>query len=175
MLEDCDPTGDTPDPPELATIEQASRAQAPLIDARLAAIDAQVNALSQVDMAIRDVLALYDQAVQKAHYQYSFQKSRRINHLLPFMNAPGVAMPQPNPGMPTNAAVNYPPNSSQVQPVYQAPYANGPAQAQPLPNVQSRPDAQAAYAYAAVPPQAGYQQPQVQPEWNAVQHHAQNY
>ncbi|PIO57127.1 hypothetical protein TELCIR_21470, partial [Teladorsagia circumcincta] len=121
MLEDCDPTGDTPDPPELARIEQASRAQAPLIDARLAAIDAQVNALSQ-------------------------------------------------------AAVNYPPNTSQVQPVYQAqaPYANGPAPAQPLPNVQQRPDAQAAYAYAAVP-QGGYQQPQVQPDWNAVQHHAQNY
>ncbi|VDO41924.1 unnamed protein product [Haemonchus placei] len=95
MLEDCDPTGETPDPPELATIEQASRAQAPLIDARLAAIDAQVNALSQVDMAIRDVLALYDQAVQKAHYQ--------------------------------------------------------------------------------VVPQGGYQQQQVQPEWNTVQHHAQNY
>ncbi|KAK6024448.1 hypothetical protein OSTOST_09739 [Ostertagia ostertagi] len=166
MLEDCDPTGDTPDPPELARIEQASRAQAPLIDARLAAIDAQVNALSQVDMAIRDVLALYDEAVQKAHYQ-AYQPP-------PVMNAPGVAMPQPNPGMPPNAAVNYPPNSSQVQPVYQAPYANGPAQAQPLPNVLPRPDAQPAYAYNAVP-QGGYQQPQVQPDWNAVQHHAQNY
>ncbi|KAK6011626.1 SH3 domain protein, partial [Ostertagia ostertagi] len=96
MLEDCDPTGDTPDPPELARIEQASRAQAPLIDARLAAIDAQVNALSQVDMAIRDVLALYDEAVQKAHYQ-AYQPP-------PVMNAPGVAMPQPNPGMPPNVS-----------------------------------------------------------------------
>ncbi|KAK5973071.1 Jak pathway signal transduction adaptor molecule [Trichostrongylus colubriformis] len=140
MLEDCDPTGDTPDPPELASIEQASRAQAPLIDARLAAIDAQVNALSQVDMAIRDVLALYDEAVQKAHYQ-AYQPPT-------VMNAPGVAIPQPNPGMPANPAVNYAPNTSQVQPVYQAPYANGPGQAQPLPNVQPRPDAQPAYAYA---------------------------
>nr|CDJ93575.1 SNF2-related and DNA RNA helicase and VHS and Ubiquitin interacting motif and Src homology-3 domain containing protein [Haemonchus contortus] len=103
MLEDCDPTGETPDPPELATIEQASRAQAPLIDARLAAIDAQVNALSQVDMAIRDVLALYDQAVQKAHYQ-AYQPP-------PVMNAPGVAMPQPNPGVPASAAMSYPANS----------------------------------------------------------------
>uniref|UniRef100_A0A6F7NQS9 Signal transducing adapter molecule 1 n=1 Tax=Haemonchus contortus TaxID=6289 RepID=A0A6F7NQS9_HAECO len=166
MLEDCDPTGETPDPPELATIEQASRAQAPLIDARLAAIDAQVNALSQVDMAIRDVLALYDQAVQKAHYQ-AYQPP-------PVMNAPGVAMPQPNPGVPASAAMSYPANSSQVQPVYQAPYANGPAQAPPIAGVQPRPDAQPAYAYATVP-QGGYQQQQVQPEWNTVQHHAQNY
>ncbi|XGW23636.1 hypothetical protein V3C99_005673 [Haemonchus contortus] len=165
MLEDCDPTGETPDPPELATIEQASRAQAPLIDARLAAIDAQVNALSQVDMAIRDVLALYDQAVQKAHYQ-AYQP--------PVMNAPGVAMPQPNPGVPASAAMSYPANSSQVQPVYQATYANGPAQAPPIAGVQPRPDAQPAYAYATVP-QGGYQQQQVQPEWNTVQHHAQNY
>ncbi|VDO60165.1 unnamed protein product [Heligmosomoides polygyrus] len=71
MLEDCDPTGETPDPPELTSVEQAALAQGPLIDGRLAAIDAQVNALSQVDMAIRDVLALYDEAVQKAHYQVS--------------------------------------------------------------------------------------------------------
>ncbi|KAE9420708.1 hypothetical protein Angca_008065, partial [Angiostrongylus cantonensis] len=71
MLEDCDPTGETPDPPELAAIEQASRSQGPLINARLAAIDTQINALSEVDMAIRDVLALYDQAVQQAHYQAS--------------------------------------------------------------------------------------------------------
>ncbi|VDM55900.1 unnamed protein product [Angiostrongylus costaricensis] len=73
MLEDCDPTGETPDPPELAAIEQASRSQGPLINARLAAIDTQINALSEVDMAIRDVLALYDQAVQQAHYQVGGQ------------------------------------------------------------------------------------------------------
>ncbi|VDN07910.1 unnamed protein product [Thelazia callipaeda] len=69
VLEDCDPTGERPDPPELADLEQRSLAQAPLIDARLAEIDRQHNALAQVDIAIRDVLAMYDQAVQQAHSQ----------------------------------------------------------------------------------------------------------
>ncbi|WKX91876.1 hypothetical protein Q1695_010145 [Nippostrongylus brasiliensis] len=171
MLEDCDPTGETPDPPELASVEQASRAQGPLINARLAAIDAQVNALSKVDMAIRDVLALYDQAVQKAHYQASMYQPP------PTMTAPGVA-PQQNAAMPPNAAVNYPPSSSQVQTVYQPQYAGAP-QTLPAPNQhqqQPLPDTQGMYTHYAVAPQPEYQQqPQVQQEWNAVQHHIQNY
>ncbi|OZC10914.1 hypothetical protein X798_02058 [Onchocerca flexuosa] len=74
VLEDCDPTGERPDPPELADLEQQSLAQAPLIDARLAEIDRQHNALAQVDIAIRDVLSMYDQAVQQAQYQVSVQQ-----------------------------------------------------------------------------------------------------
>uniref|UniRef100_A0A915PIZ0 Signal transducing adapter molecule 1 n=1 Tax=Setaria digitata TaxID=48799 RepID=A0A915PIZ0_9BILA len=74
ILEDCDPTGERPDPPELADLEQRSLAQAPLIDARLAEIDRQHNALAQVDIAIRDVLAMYDRAVQQAQYQVSVQQ-----------------------------------------------------------------------------------------------------
>ncbi|VDN56808.1 unnamed protein product [Dracunculus medinensis] len=65
LLEDCDPTGERPDPPELNDLEYRSLAQGPLIDARLAEIDRQHNALAQVDIAIRDVLAIYDQAVQQ--------------------------------------------------------------------------------------------------------------
>ncbi|MFH4977578.1 hypothetical protein AB6A40_004287 [Gnathostoma spinigerum] len=65
LLEDCDPTGERSDPPELEELEAKSLAQAPLIDARLAEIDKQHNALAQVDIAIRDVLALYDSAVQQ--------------------------------------------------------------------------------------------------------------
>ncbi|VDK67463.1 unnamed protein product, partial [Cylicostephanus goldi] len=129
MLEDCDPTGETPDPPELAKVEQAARAQGPLINARLAAIDSQVNALSQVDMAIRDVLALYDQAVQQAHFQ-AFE--------LPSMYQPPVA----NPAAPVMAPApaNMPPN-----PAYQAPYGNVPPQNIPVSNVQVRQDQQAPY------------------------------
>ncbi|GMR32050.1 hypothetical protein PMAYCL1PPCAC_02245, partial [Pristionchus mayeri] len=68
LLEDCDPTGVIPDPPELGQIEASSLAQAPLIDAALASVDRQSNALAQVDVAIRNVLALYDGAVQQAAY-----------------------------------------------------------------------------------------------------------
>nr|CRZ24298.1 BMA-STAM-1 [Brugia malayi] len=74
ILEDCDPTGERPDPPELADLEQRSLAQASLIDARLAEIDRQHNALAQVDIAIRDVLSMYDQAVEQAQYQVSIQQ-----------------------------------------------------------------------------------------------------
>ncbi|VDO14781.1 unnamed protein product [Brugia timori] len=55
-------------------MEQRSLAQASLIDARLAEIDRQHNALAQVDIAIRDVLSMYDQAVEQAQYQVSIQQ-----------------------------------------------------------------------------------------------------
>jgi hypothetical protein len=69
LLEDCDPTGEVPDQPELAFYEHMSVNQAPLIDQRLAQIDKQHNMLAQVDIAIRDVLASYDSAVQQVQYQ----------------------------------------------------------------------------------------------------------
>jgi hypothetical protein len=56
LLEQCDPTGETPDDPELAYFEQMSIAQIPLIDQKLAEIDRQHILLAQVDVAIRDVL-----------------------------------------------------------------------------------------------------------------------
>ncbi|EPB74680.1 VHS domain protein [Ancylostoma ceylanicum] len=193
MLEDCDPTGDTPDPPELAKVEQASRAQGPLINARLAAIDSQVNALSQVDMAIRDVLALYDQAVQQAHYQASVYQAQA-----PVVN-PAVAMPAQTAGISSNfrtihefngllvaRETPFDPNKLMMKTAYQTSYANVPAQTLPVSNVPVRQDGQAPYApvaqYAPVP-QPAYQQPQIQPEWNQqavqhpapVQHPAQNY
>lgn len=65
MFDNCDPTGATPDAPELAYLEQLSAAQAPLIDQKLAQIDKQHNMLAHVDVAIRDVLAAYDAAIQE--------------------------------------------------------------------------------------------------------------
>ena len=71
----------------LQSLEAASRAQAPLIDSALASVDRQANALAmvsvkdrvsgimeiisslQADVAIRNVLALYDSAVQASAYQ----------------------------------------------------------------------------------------------------------
>uniref|UniRef100_A0A914CYP1 Signal transducing adapter molecule 1 n=1 Tax=Acrobeloides nanus TaxID=290746 RepID=A0A914CYP1_9BILA len=69
LLEECDPTGETADPPELAYFEQMSMAQAPLIDQKLGQIDKQHNMLAQIDISIRDVLANYDNAVQQVQYQ----------------------------------------------------------------------------------------------------------
>ncbi|KAI1724113.1 VHS domain-containing protein [Ditylenchus destructor] len=69
LLEGCDPTGQAADPPELAYYEQMSMAQGPLIDQKLAQIDKQHNMLAQIDVAIRDVLATYDNAVQQVQYQ----------------------------------------------------------------------------------------------------------
>lgn len=71
LLEQCDPTGETPDDPELAYFEQMSMAQITLIDQKLAQIDKQHNMLAQIDVAIRDVLASYDTAVQSAHFNVS--------------------------------------------------------------------------------------------------------
>lgn len=69
VLHECDPTGERPDPEDLAQLEAASYAQGSLIDAHLASIDRQSNSLAQIDIAIRDVLALYDDAVQKSGFQ----------------------------------------------------------------------------------------------------------
>lgn len=72
LLEECDPTGETTDPPELTYFEQMSMAQAPLIDQKLAQIDRQHNMLAQIDINIRDVLAAYDNAVQQVQYQVNY-------------------------------------------------------------------------------------------------------
>lgn len=65
LLEDLDPTGEVPDSSDLAYYEQMSLAQAPLIDKKLIQIDKQHNMLAKIDIAIRDVLANYDNAVKK--------------------------------------------------------------------------------------------------------------
>lgn len=89
LLEDCDPTGERPDPPELAEAEVNSYAQVPLIDARLAEIDKQHNALAQVDIAIRDVLAMYDRAVQQVQYQVDARQQTTLGGQA-FGYAPGL-------------------------------------------------------------------------------------
>ncbi|CAI4227389.1 unnamed protein product [Auanema sp. JU1783] len=133
LLEDCDPTGEIPDSPGLSQAEADALAQAPLIDARLAAVDRQSNALAQMDIAIRDVLALYDQAVQQVNpYQTtSFHPNQiPVQHAqLPpaqhqlygygananMPNAQGAGYSQPGNSMP-NVYI------SQAQPVYSTNY-----------------------------------------------------
>lgn len=66
LIEDLDPSLDaSSDPPELALLENKAMAQAPLIDQKLMKIDKQLNSLAAVDLAIRDVLGAYDNAVQQ--------------------------------------------------------------------------------------------------------------
>ncbi|KAJ1360754.1 hypothetical protein KIN20_019806 [Parelaphostrongylus tenuis] len=65
-------------------------------------------------------LALYDQAVQQAHYQASLYQSAQIPS--------AVNIPVPQPGVPQNVAMNYPPTSSQVHPAFPTPCANPPSQ-----------------------------------------------
>uniref|UniRef100_A0A915DX34 SH3 domain-containing protein n=1 Tax=Ditylenchus dipsaci TaxID=166011 RepID=A0A915DX34_9BILA len=60
ILENSDPTGEVADPSELAYYEQMSVGQADTIEKKLAEIDKQLNMLAQVDVAIRDVLAKYE-------------------------------------------------------------------------------------------------------------------
>ena len=75
LLEDCDPTASpVSDPPELAYFEQMSLAQGPLIDARLFAIDNQLDSLAEVDLSIRNVLAAYDTAVHQLQQQQQQQQ-----------------------------------------------------------------------------------------------------
>ncbi|KAE9549006.1 hypothetical protein FO519_007779 [Halicephalobus sp. NKZ332] len=69
MLEDCDPTGEAPDPPELAIYEEQTNKQAELIDKKLASIDKQMNMLANLDISVRNALAAYDEAIQQVQNQ----------------------------------------------------------------------------------------------------------
>lgn len=107
LLEGCDPTGQASDPPELAYYEQMSMAQGPLIDQKLAQIDKQHNMLAQIDVAIRDVLATYDNAVQQVQYRMQQPYSSQPNNMV-----------GPMPGQPNNIAhapVNGPAPMTSVQ------------------------------------------------------------
>lgn len=96
LLEQCDPTGTVPDDPDLAYYEQLSMAQIPLVDQKLAQIDKQHNMLATVDVAIRDVLAHYDNAVQQTHYQQvglPELNGHRAQTALPQAQPEGVLLP----------------------------------------------------------------------------------
>ncbi|KAI6244113.1 hypothetical protein M3Y99_00082200 [Aphelenchoides fujianensis] len=98
LLDRCDPTGVVPDDPSLPYFEQMSLAQAPLIDQKLAQIDKQHNLLAHVDVAIRDVLAHYDQAVQQVQYSMAQQQPTNfassqssmshVNGMMPLQHVP---------------------------------------------------------------------------------------
>lgn len=126
VLHECDPTGERQDPEDLAQLEAASYAQGNLIDAHLASIDRQSNSLAQIDIAIRDVLALYDDAIQKGGFQPN-QQMYQQNYGYPQQPAPAYYPPAGQPvqqqqqqqypqqqhyqAPPPNAQYGYPPTS----------------------------------------------------------------
>ncbi|CAI5439278.1 unnamed protein product [Caenorhabditis angaria] len=143
VLHECDPTGERADPVELAQLEAASYAQGPLIDAQLASIDRQTNSLAQVDIAIRDVLALYDDAIQKGGGYYP----------------PPQQVPQYPP--------NYPPQQHYAAPGAQN-YAAAPQNYPAAPGAQNLAYAASPQVQNSNPQQQYYQQQQQQ-NWQPQQ------
>ncbi|EGT33425.1 hypothetical protein CAEBREN_08896 [Caenorhabditis brenneri] len=137
VLHECDPTGERPDPPDLAQLEAASYAQGNLIDAHLASIDRQSNSLAQIDIAIRDVLALYDDAIQKGGFQPNQQMYQQPMQQYNYQQPQGQYYPPAAPvqqqqqqhqypqhynAPPTSQQqYGYPPNSSAPVPLQQHP------------------------------------------------------
>uniref|UniRef100_A0A8R1DI75 Signal transducing adapter molecule 1 n=1 Tax=Caenorhabditis japonica TaxID=281687 RepID=A0A8R1DI75_CAEJA len=143
VLHECDPTGERADPEDLAQLEATSYAQGPLIDAHLASIDRQSNSLAQIDIAIRDVLALYDDAIQKG----GFQAPQQIYQ--PPMQQYNYQQPQPQ---------YYPPAPSVQQQAQQ--------QQQYPQQYPAAPTTQPQYPYA---PNAQVPPPQQQQQWTQPQ------
>ncbi|XP_063613298.1 signal transducing adapter molecule 1-like [Penaeus indicus] len=91
VLHEADPTGERPDPPELAFLEEQVNAMAPTIDAELEQIDRKHAQLARISTDLVDALSLYHSLMREmpptmgGYYQ------------MPKM--PGYA-PSPTPGMP---------------------------------------------------------------------------
>ena len=172
LLKDADPTGDRPDPPELAPLEEQCRAMGPLIDAELAALDREANALTDVDVRIRDALALYNSAMHDATQQLQAQMAHAAVSAPP--QPPHPAYPPANPAYPPTSAHQHPQSYAAPNHLYQQPSAV-PSPAQPasiqayaaahpaslthIPAAAAYAPPQSHLAYAAPPqPSASYQQ-----------------
>uniref|UniRef100_A0A914KMK6 SH3 domain-containing protein n=1 Tax=Meloidogyne incognita TaxID=6306 RepID=A0A914KMK6_MELIC len=108
LIEDLDPSLDaSSDPPELALLENKAMAQAPLIDQKLMKIDKQLNSLAAVDLAIRDVLGAYDNAVQQVVGGTSSSSSSTIpnNIQQPIISSNQLINQQQIQMLPTSASV----------------------------------------------------------------------
>nr|CAD2163742.1 unnamed protein product [Meloidogyne enterolobii] len=108
LIEDLDPSLDaSSDPPELALLENKAMAQAPLIDQKLMKIDKQLNSLAAVDLAIRDVLGAYDNAVQQVVGGTSSSSSSTIpnNIQQPIITSNQLINQQQIQMLPTSASV----------------------------------------------------------------------
>lgn len=151
VLHECDPTGERADPPDLAQLEAASYAQGNLIDAHLASIDRQSNSLAQIDIAIRDVLALYDDAIQKGGFQPNQQMyqqpMQQYNYQQPQAPyyPPAAPVQQQQHQYPPQQHYNAPPTSQQQYAAY--PPAGAPvSQQQPHPQQQQQQQPQQQWA-----------------------------
>ena len=148
MLGDADPSGDRPEPAELAGLEDVCRRMGPLIDAELASLDRETNQLTDVDVKLRDALALYNQAMADATQQ--LQQHMASASLQPQAQSAAaaqaaVAAPQ------VTAAYSLPPGApsaqyAQPQPSLDA-YAQGPAALSQIPAYSSQATAAPAPQY----------------------------
>lgn len=64
VLHEADPTGERPDPPELAVLEEQVNAMAPTIDAELEQIDRKHAQLARISTDLVDALGLYHQLMR---------------------------------------------------------------------------------------------------------------
>ncbi|XP_050725461.1 signal transducing adapter molecule 1-like [Eriocheir sinensis] len=70
VLHEADPTGERPDPPQLAILEEQVNAMAPTIDAELEQIDRKHAQLARISTDLVDALGLY--------HQVGYHKTRRL-------------------------------------------------------------------------------------------------
>uniref|UniRef100_A0A0N4Z3M7 SH3 domain-containing protein n=1 Tax=Parastrongyloides trichosuri TaxID=131310 RepID=A0A0N4Z3M7_PARTI len=109
LFEDLDPADSSTDPPELIEYEMQAEAMAPLVDEKIVEIDSQLMQLTELNAAIRNALAIYDEAVHKeSQINYTMQNgtynqgwNQPINNSIPQQTnqyqGPMVPQQQPMP------------------------------------------------------------------------------
>ncbi|KAK4316073.1 hypothetical protein Pmani_012717 [Petrolisthes manimaculis] len=157
VLHEADPTGERPDPPELATLEEQVNAMAPTIDADLELIDRQHAQLARISTGLVDALALYHQLMREMPPPS-----------MPGYGYPGpvkstaAPMPQPHqmPHPTYGSASTLPPQQMYGGPMPFPPYMGTPAHFPPPPGV---PPTTATATPVQPPPPQPSQQPGVGP------------
>lgn len=99
VLHEADPTGERPDPPELAVLEEQVNAMAPTIDAELEQIDRKHAQLARISTDLVDALGLYHQLMRDMPPSMGGYYSMPKNPVGPPGQMP-VYSQSPTPGMP---------------------------------------------------------------------------
>lgn len=130
VLHEADPTGERPDPPQLAILEEQVNAMAPTIDAELEQIDRKHAQLARISTDLVDALGLYHQLMRDMPHTmggyYPIPKNP--------VSAPGQMPPyghSPTPGMPPHPQVYGPPGQFPPYMVPGAPVGPGPFPSMP--------------------------------------------
>ncbi|XP_063879998.1 signal transducing adapter molecule 1-like isoform X1 [Scylla paramamosain] len=131
VLHEADPTGERPDPPQLAILEEQVNAMAPTIDAELEQIDRKHAQLARISTDLVDALGLYHQLMRDMPSTMSSYYPIPKNPV----GAPGQ-MPayglSPTPGMPPHHIYGTP---GQFAPYMVPPAPGAPVGPGPFPNM----------------------------------------